>query len=222
MLRIFPRDSQGRWRRASRTTPAVTASCAAEGMRGGRSSRPHGTRSERVVRPGPASLTVLLDASISARSSSIRSIRTLRTTRRLSSAPWTVMSIRRNASGAAASLRSEHRWLCISVRESFRGDCGSHLLTEFAMSVCFDVTQGLAVGRWGVLLPQGALWGSRSRRSICTPRSVVTTAVVCRSGLCSASTTSPGGRSGGLWTASGQSPAGSSGAGSPGWIPTSL
>jgi hypothetical protein len=31
-------------------------------------------------------------------------------------------------------------WLCISVRESFRGDCGSRLLSEFVVSVCFDVT----------------------------------------------------------------------------------
>jgi hypothetical protein len=65
--------------------------------------------------------------------------------------------IRRRPSGGLHLTRPG--WLCISVWESFRRDCGSHLLTEFAMSVCLDVTQGLAVGRWGVLLLQGVLSG---------------------------------------------------------------
>lgn len=112
-------------------------------------------------------------------------------------------------------------WLCISVRESFRGDDGSHLLTEFAMSVCFDVAAGLAVGRWIVLLPLGAVWERRSRRSICTQRSAVTIKGACRSGRCSASTTSPGGPYGERWMASGRSLAGSIGAVSRGWILTS-
>ncbi len=81
----------------------------------------------------------------------------------------------------AADLRFEPQqqtqtfrpWLMSS--QSRRGAAGSAPHRDSAEGGFTRVAEAArhagAVGRWGVLLPQGAGWGSRSRRLICTPGS---------------------------------------------------